>query len=151
MIRCGHIEDNSEQLLQQVTTFRKPRAELSLVSYAMARKKCHNGTARDIALSRPMALTSKGCCKGNNYEQNRSPRFSGWTTETIDEMFDMASSPRNSWFILCSNTCWWGKQLRTTTVIWQKLGEKLQGSKESVLRGRRCAFIYLEEKQKCHL
>ena len=41
---CGHMGKQLEQLLQQVTTLRQ-----------------------DIASSRPMQ--TKGCCKGNNYEQ----------------------------------------------------------------------------------
>ena len=50
-IRLADLEKQLEQLLQQVTTLRG-----------------------DIASSRPML--TKGCCKGNNYEQNLSLDFS---------------------------------------------------------------------------
>ena len=61
-----------EQLLQQVTTLSVSHEQIKLCH---GEKDCHvmEQLRGDIASSRPML--TKGCCKGNNYEQNLSLDF----------------------------------------------------------------------------
>ena len=74
-MRLLRMENNKYNIYNYELSFDKPCAELSLLKLCHGEKECHvmEQLRGDIASSRPML--TKGCCKGNNYEQNLSLDF----------------------------------------------------------------------------
>ena len=68
-MRLLRMENNKNNIYNDEQLFGKPCAELSLLKLCHGEKECHvmEQLRGDIASSRPML--TKGCCKGNNYEQ----------------------------------------------------------------------------------